>query len=81
MGLPKIRVQRYPLHNSKDAEKPGWAPILGIEFTGRANEFTWRPGPGIAIGLGLIDIWFGWPTRERKLHYKGCLHDKSVQPA
>ena len=27
-------------------------------------EPTWRyTGPGIAVGLGKIDFWFGWPPR------------------
>jgi hypothetical protein len=28
-------------------------------------ETTWRyTGPGIAIGVGKVDLWFGWPPRE-----------------
>lgn len=64
--IPRFRVDRYPISNSKKNEV-GWAPALGLEL-------TWKMGPGIGVGLGLVDIWFGWPRSQENLHHDGCGH-------
>lgn len=45
-------------------------------------EFTLRQGFGLGLGLGVVDLWFGWPKPEQNLHRPGCSHDpvRVVEP-
>lgn len=44
------------------------------QYAAAGIEFTWREGPGVGLGLGIIDLWFGWPRGEESLHTKECVH-------
>lgn len=62
--IPKFRVDKY---------KYG---VVGIEFT-----MPWkREGLGVGLGLGTIDLWFGWPSLEEDLHTGTCHHEPIAQP-
>ena len=43
-------------------------------------EFTWRVGPGVGLGLGVVDLWFGWPRLEENLHTEECRHPRIATP-
>lgn len=44
------------------------------EYGAAGVEFTCSKGVGIGLGLGVVDLWFGWPRREENLHFSGCVH-------
>lgn len=47
----------------------------GIEFT-----MPWgREGFGLGLGLGVIDVWVGWPRAEENLHTEDCKHEVQVE--
>lgn len=62
------------------------ADVAGINWTGLTYqtekyaygtagiEFTWRKGAGVGLGLGTVDLWFGFPRKVEMLHYQGCPH-------
>lgn len=45
-----------------------------------AVEPTWRVGLGIGLGLGRVDLWFGWPRQEESLHTAECHHEPIAKP-
>lgn len=49
-------------------EYRGWPASAGIEL-------TWRVGLGIGFGLGIYDLWFGWPRSDKGLHVSECGHE------
>jgi hypothetical protein len=60
--LPKFKIEKYSYS------------VLGIELTA-----PWgRSGLGLGIGLGVIDLWVGWPRSQESLHHHGCAHDSLV---
>lgn len=48
--------------------------IEKYEYGAVGVEFTWKKRVGIGLGLGVIDLWFGWTRREENLHFDGCVH-------
>lgn len=63
--IPRVRTESYP-RSRRRSRDIGWPRHLGIEP-------TWRGGLGLGIGLGSVDLWFGWPKTEQ-LHRAGCGH-------
>ena len=62
--IPRFRVDKY---------KYG---AVGIELTS-----PWgKSGTGLGFGLGLIDLWLGWPRLEENLHHDGCRHEPIAEP-
>lgn len=57
-AVPRTQVDKFDKNYSN---------ILGLEL-------TWRPGPGISMGLGRFDFWFGWPRGQESLHHNRCEH-------
>lgn len=77
--IPKVKVDKYPLNSTtakegdKSKSQHGWSPILGFTLTGRKSV-----GPGIGVGVGLVDVWFGWPKEQERLCRKGCTDGNHV---
>lgn len=62
--VPRFKVDKY---------KYG---VAAIEFT-----MPWQKmGLGVGLGLGRVDLWFGWPRIEENLHHDNCFHPPIAQP-
>jgi len=61
--IPQARVEKYSYG------------VVGVELTA-----PWGAnGLGIGFGLGVVDLWLGWPRLEENLHTADCKHESPVR--